>query len=165
MIKFKNKNQKTLVILISAILTLSFVGVLIGSSTTKAQSTPQEILEQVKLAYNVNNTYTLTPQDKIDNGCKYITSSLIPKSDISKIYKISEFNLEMKSHLEFLLGQQVKVNTIIAETQTYIDASGPNILSSDMTKYLDLMYDKFAQVSYPTQLAIDGLKVNLDKEG
>lgn len=141
------------------------VGIMNLPNASKAQVLADPIMAQLaKLGFKANST-DLTDQLLIDNGCKYITSSLVPKLDLSEIYTFTQFNKELKLHQKLLQDSAITNDTILSQAQTDLDAAPVAMTSQGLTKYTTELRAKFGALSVPIEASIDTIALVLAKEG
>jgi hypothetical protein len=156
-----NINARISITLLVCITIATFAIVTISKSATPDSL---NILSSVKTSFSDSKQYVLTDIDIVNNGCNYITSSLTPKKDQSKVTTIKSFAPELENHLTFLKSKKIITNKIMSDEILDIDNDTPIVTSKSLSTRFDVMYESLAQVSIPTQESIDNLKSNLKKE-
>jgi hypothetical protein len=160
MTTFKQKIQISIVAF--CIITLAIINV---TNISKAQISIDPVLAQLtKLGFKSYRS-ELSDQLLIDNGCKYLTSKLIPKLNMSDVYTFAQFTKELKIHKALLDASAITNSNILKQAQIDLTNAPTTMTSEGLTKYTTELRAKFGALSVPIEASIDSLATVLSKEG
>jgi hypothetical protein len=154
-------SKTKIIITILALTTLLTFGLL----PTFGQQLTGQVDESISSSFGTTTYKQLTNQQLIDVGCKSITSKLVHNTEEEKLYTIADFKVDLDNYFTFITQKRTEMNEAVKQTDQDLINQPDIILSKDLSWYLNQLYDRFAVISYPTELKIEELSLWTAKEG